>query len=66
MVSEIFSFRKSNFAKVNTEALYRAVDIDKNGEISEEEWVSFWEVVKLCGHTEEEISEEVKLLYKKS
>jgi len=34
--------RKSNFAKVNTEELFRAVDLDNNGDISEEEWMEFW------------------------
>lgn len=47
--------RKSNFAKVNTEAMYKAIDIDKNGEIDETEWLTFWETVKRCGHTEAEI-----------
>jgi Ca2+-binding EF-hand superfamily protein len=38
----IFNHRKSNFAKVNTEELFRAVDLDNNGDISEEEWMEFW------------------------
>jgi len=53
--------RKSNFAKVNTEELFRAVDLDNNGDISEEEWMEFWQEVKRAGHSEEEIEEEVKL-----
>jgi hypothetical protein len=56
----IINIRKKNFAKVNTEALFRAVDKDKNGNISEEEWLLFWVFVKRSGHTEEEINEEVK------
>ena len=39
--------------------MYKAVDIDKNGEISEDEWLAFWEMVKKCGHKEEEINAEV-------
>ena len=33
-------YRKSNFAKVNTDALFKAVDIDDSGDISEDEWVT--------------------------
>ena len=46
---------------MNTEELFRAVDLDNNGDISEEEWMEFWQEVKRAGHSEEEIEEEVKL-----
>eukprot|EP01017_Pseudomicrothorax_dubius_P040144 TRINITY_DN6242_c0_g1_i5.p1 TRINITY_DN6242_c0_g1~~TRINITY_DN6242_c0_g1_i5.p1 ORF type:complete len:129 (+),score=33.09 TRINITY_DN6242_c0_g1_i5:69-455(+) len=59
---ETMKLWKSNFAKLNTEALFKAVDKDKNGNISEEEWLHFWEAVKKAGHTEEEIEEELKNL----
>jgi len=55
-------FWKSNFAKLNTEALFKAVDKDKNGNISQDEWILFWETVKKSGHTEEEIEFEIKNL----
>lgn len=45
---------------MNTEALFNAVDYDKSGEITEDEWLAFWEIVKKSGHTENEIEEEVK------
>lgn len=45
-------FRKTNFAKLNTEALFKAVNFDKTGEITEGEWLAFWEIVKKSGHTE--------------
>lgn len=51
--------RKSNFAKINTEALFDAVDFDKSGGITEDEWLAFWEIVRKSGYTEEEINEEV-------
>ena len=51
--------RKSNFAKLNTEALFKAVDADGNGRISEDEWLYFWSEVKASGHSDEEILEEV-------
>lgn len=57
--SDLNSFRKSNFAKLNTEELFKSVDADGNGTISEDEWVDFWTSVLRSGHTEEEISEEV-------
>jgi len=52
-------YRKSNFAKLNTEALFKAVDADGNGTISQDEWLYFWAEVKSSGHSEKEILEEV-------
>jgi Ca2+-binding EF-hand superfamily protein len=51
--------RKSNFAKLNTEALFNAVDKDGNGSIDLDEWLDFWKAVKNAGHNEEEIFDEV-------
>lgn len=48
-----------NFAKINTNELFKAVDFDNSGSITEDEWMAFWEIVKKSGHTEKEISEEV-------
>jgi len=36
------TLRKSNFAKLNTEELFKTVDADNNGTISEDEWLEFW------------------------
>lgn len=55
----LFFKRKSNFAKLNTDELFKAVDEDNSGTISEDEWLHFWISVKQSGHTEDEISEEV-------
>lgn len=57
-------YRKSNFAKLNTEALFKAVDADGNGTISQDEWIYFWSEVKSSGHSEKEILEEVQFLLK--
>ena len=54
--------RKSNFAKINTDELFKAVDKDHNQEIDLDEWMSFWHAVKDAGHSEEEILEELELL----
>lgn len=51
--------RKSNFAKLNTQELFKAVDKDNNDQIDVEEWMQFWVAVRQAGHTEEEIEEEL-------
>ena len=53
-------YRKSNFAKVNTNELFQAVDKDNNGSIEKHEWMAFWEAVKKAGYKEREIIGEVK------
>jgi len=45
---------------VNTDALFKAVDVDNSGTITEDEWMEFWNSVKKSGYSEEEIEEEVK------
>ena len=49
---ETKKFWKSNFAKVNTESLFKCVDFDNGGTISEDEWLAYWTMVKKAGHTE--------------
>lgn len=44
---------------MNTDALFKSVDADGNGTISEDEWMQFWEEVKRSGHSDDEIREEV-------
>lgn len=51
--------RKANYAKLNTDELFKSVDVDNNGSIEASEWLEFWNEVKRTGHTEEEIEEEV-------
>ena len=53
--------RKANFGKVNTKALFAAVDIDNNGEIEYDEWMEFWSNVKKAGYNEKDILNEVYL-----
>ena len=46
--------------------MFNAVDYDKSGEITLDEWLAFWEIVKKSGHSEAEIEEEVNIhLYQK-
>lgn len=54
--------RKSNFAKLNTNALFNEVDKDKNGSITLEEWLYFWQAVKHGGYSDKEIKEEVFII----
>jgi Ca2+-binding EF-hand superfamily protein len=63
--NETIVWWNQNFAKVNTSALFETVDINNDGEISEEEWIAFWEAVKGSGRTEEEINEELDNLLSK-
>ncbi|CAK83668.1 unnamed protein product (macronuclear) [Paramecium tetraurelia] len=37
----------------------KAVDFDKSGDITEDEWMAFWEIVKENGYSEEEINIEL-------
>mmetsp|Transcript_34876 Transcript_34876/g.39542 ORF Transcript_34876/g.39542 Transcript_34876/m.39542 type:complete len:119 (-) Transcript_34876:137-493(-) len=50
---------KSNFSKLNTMAMFEAVDANGDGTIELDEWIAFWEIVKGAGHDEEEILEEL-------
>ena len=52
-------YRKNNFAKLNTNELFRSVDADGNGAITQDEWVKFWVAVKKAGYSDAEVLEEV-------
>jgi len=62
---ETLKWWDSNFAVINTRAMFEAVDADKNGKIELEEWVEFWRMVKQRGHSEEEIEEELNNIKEK-
>lgn len=47
------------FGKISANEFFNTVDFNGDGEISLNEFVEFWEIVKGSGHTEEEIREEV-------
>ena len=48
------------FAKISANEFFNAVDINKDGQVELEEFQYFWEVVKGCGHGEDEIGEELE------
>ncbi len=47
------------FGKISANEFFNTVDFNHDGEISENEFIEFWQIVKGSGHTEEEIREEV-------
>jgi Ca2+-binding EF-hand superfamily protein len=40
----------TNFARINTMAMFEAVDVDNDGAITEDEWIAFWADVSGAGH----------------
>ncbi|CAD8203760.1 unnamed protein product [Paramecium pentaurelia] len=46
-------FWKSNYAQLNIEALFEVLDFDKRGDITEDDWMAFWDIVKQNGYSEE-------------
>jgi Ca2+-binding EF-hand superfamily protein len=58
-LSETKAWWKSNFARINAQAMFESVDADRNEEISLEEWLQFWTMVLNTQHTEEDIVEEL-------
>ena len=61
---ETLKYWKGNFAKVQTEELFKACDIDGNGKIDLEEWLDFWRTVRGAGNSEDDIMEELEELEK--
>jgi hypothetical protein len=51
--------RKEN-GQANSLALFNAVDVDCSGTIEEEEWLTYFKVVKGAGYSDKEIEDEVK------
>ena len=58
--TEAIKHWKSNYGKISAKEFFDQVDFDGNGEISEEEFVRFWRIVKGAGHTDDEILVELE------
>jgi len=58
--AEAIAHFTKGFAKLSANEFFNSVDINKDGEVELHEFIYFWEVVKGCGHTEEEIAEELE------
>ena len=57
--NEALKHWKSNFGKLSAKEFFNQVDFNGDGQISEEEFILFWKIVKGHGHTEDEIMEEL-------
>jgi len=51
---------QTKFGKLSAMEFFNQVDINKDGNITLDEFVGFWTVVKQSGHTEEAILEELE------
>ena len=60
---ETIKFWGSNFPKLNANELFSQVDKNNDGTIQLEEWVDFWALVLKSGHSVEEVSAEVTILF---
>ena len=58
---EALKYWTNNFAKINAEEFFKAVDVNNDGCVQFEEWVDWWKMVKGAGHEEAEIVEEVRM-----
>jgi Ca2+-binding EF-hand superfamily protein len=63
---ETLKFWGKNFPKLNTQELFSQVDRNGDGSIQLDEWLEFWELVLKSGHSKEEVSSEVKFIFKVS
>jgi Ca2+-binding EF-hand superfamily protein len=61
---ETLKFWGKNFPKLNTQELFSQVDRNGDGSIQLDEWLEFWELVLKSGHSQEEVSCEVKMIFK--
>ena len=59
---EAIAFWKKNFAKVNADAMFNEVDVDKNGSVSKQEWIEFWQNVLASNYSVEDVTEEVDMM----
>ena len=57
--AEAVNHWKGAFGKISANEFFNTVDVNNDGEISLEEFLTFWRVVKASGHSEEEIHEEL-------
>ena len=51
---------KNAFGRISAREFFNTVDADNDGQVTLEEFIEFWKVVKSSGHSEEEILEELE------
>ena len=57
--NEALKHWKSAFGRISANEFFSQVDENNDGEITLEEFMTFWKVVKTAGHPEEEIMQEL-------
>ena len=58
--NEALNHWKKGFGRLSANEFFNQVDVNGDGEITKEEFVQFWLIVKAAGHSEEEIIEELE------
>jgi Ca2+-binding EF-hand superfamily protein len=58
-------FSKTKFAKLTAKAMFESVDVDRNGEIDLDEWLSYWTQVRASGVSDEDIIKELRNIKKR-
>ena len=56
---EAIAHFKTGFSRLNAIEFFNTVDVNKDGTITWQEFLEFWQAVKQAGHDEEEIKEEL-------
>ena len=62
--TEALNHWKTAFGRISANEFFSQVDENNDGQISLDEFVTFWRVVKTSGHSEEEIMEELENIQK--
>jgi len=57
---EAQSFFTGAFSKISVDAMFKSIDDDMSGAITGEEFVKFWRQVKISGHSDKEMLEELE------
>ena len=65
-IAEAKEWWHSNYSVINSRAMFEAVDSNHDGNIELKEWLSFWQMVKSKGHTDDEIQQELLNIQSKS
>lgn len=52
-------FGDKKFGKLSADAMFDEVDTNRDGDVTEKEWFSFWTQVKGSGYSDQQIVEEV-------
>ena len=65
-MNETLQWWEDNYATINARAMFDAIDKDKNGVIDVEEWMGFWSLVRMNGHSDKDIQQELNRLKEKS